>query len=356
MPQLNYNLTPLKEREICGAASYNALLRYALGFRSLSEFLLLNPDGRGSYTIDLDYAALVAALAQSDAGVSLQHDFRCEVTGGDNPALSVEAGRVFLPFTMISVSAFTHALSNADSGKMVYVRLNSTSNGEIVLDSPVTHTLQTGGGNYRTTLPIAILTLANGAWSVHYLHLGAFILTHTPYFWIGGYVRGNAQILGHGASEDGVKWADVDVSDSSSSGSSSSGSSSSSSSGSSSSSSGSSSSSSSSGGASGVLRVTKHNEQAEYPITFDGDYALASGQATDTSGVWQHSAGHQIYYDGNSGQWVLRVVDGYWVGDRQLSISPNTDKWNPSTWIYPLGASDLLSPQFDTYIDVNFIP
>ena len=198
------DIPPLGEREIAGAGAYNRLLWFVLNFRPLSPFLSLNPDGKGSYTIDLDFAALTADALEVIAPAILRgFDFAVTVA---NSTLYVNGGRLYLPDRTVIATAITQAITDADDGKMVYVRMNSANAAEIVLDSPVTHTLQTGGGNYRVTLPLALLSYADGAFSVRYLHLGAFVLTQEPYFYVAGYDRSVAQSLDHAANSDGLAW------------------------------------------------------------------------------------------------------------------------------------------------------
>ena len=192
----NSEIPPLGKREIAGEVSYNRLLGYVMGFRPLSDYLVINPDGCGSYTIDLDVAGIVGLCAQ--AVDEKAFDFKCAIANG---VLTVAEGRVFLPFAMCTVAAFTQSLEAADSGSMVYVRMSGPAAGQIVLGSGVTHTLQADGYSYRLTLPIARIALESGVWSLEYYHLGAFALATTPYFWIAGYDEDYAQRLVHGARE-----------------------------------------------------------------------------------------------------------------------------------------------------------
>lgn len=197
------NFEPLGEKEIAGQRTINPMQRYMLGIHSLSEFITINPDGMGSISLDMDYASLASSILGllGDSG-GINFDFRCDVNGS---TLTVEAGTVFLPFSQVSIAKFTHTLVSGDNGKMIYARLSSTTTGEIVLSNGVTHTLQTGNQDYRTTLPIATVTNNNG-WAVKYHHIGAFTLTETPYFYVSGYSKGSTQTLDHDANTDGGKW------------------------------------------------------------------------------------------------------------------------------------------------------
>ncbi len=136
--------------------------------------------------------------------------------------------------------------------------------------------------------------------------------------------------------------------------SSSSGSSSSSSSSGSSSSSSSSGSSSSSSTVNEYIQCTKYNEQPEAPIAFDGPYYLVSGNSNDTSGVWRHADGHELYYDSWMGNWICHVITGYWAGDIVLTMRADK-RYDPTTWLHPHCASDLLSVTYDTSVTFCYV-
>ena len=204
MKLINDDIQPLKENEIAGAGTINPLQKYVLGMHSLSEFLTLNPDGRGSVSFDLNFEALAGSiLGMLGESGGINFDFRCTI---NNDTLYVSSGKVFLPFDVATISAYTHNLSSGDSGKMVYARLTSKTSGAIEFSSGVTHTLQTGSNEYRVTLPIATITLTDGAWGIKYHHIGAFSLAETPYFYISGYNKSNTQTLDHAANSDDVTW------------------------------------------------------------------------------------------------------------------------------------------------------
>lgn len=201
---INYDMHRLGDNEVAGKETINPIVTMLQGMRSTSEFLTINPNGRGSVNFDLDFTALAANILKLIKIPELSFDFQCSVNS--NGRLTVSSGKVFLPSSSVSISSYSHNLSSGDSGKMVYVRLNSASSGEIVLSSAVTHTLQTGNQDYRVTLPVATITKSNSVWSVRYHHIGSFDLTTMPYFYIGGYSRGDVQTLDHTADSDGMAW------------------------------------------------------------------------------------------------------------------------------------------------------
>ena len=333
------DIPPLGEREIAGAGAYNRLLRFVLNFRPLSPFLTLNPDGKGSYTIDLDFASLATAMLDFVSPAMLRgFDFIATVA---DSMLYVNGGRIFLPDRTVIATAITQAVTDADNGKMIYVRMTSANAAEIVLDSPVTHTMQTGGGNYRVTLPLALLSYADGVFSLRYLHIGAFELTQEPYFYVSGYNRAASQILAHEAGADGLCWIAncCDQSSSSASGSSSSSgsvSSSSSTSGSTSSSASASSSSSSGGGGEGVLVVTSNSPT---PYGFEGTYTLESGDPHDCTGVWRLNA--DCYISCTQGARYLHYNDGFMPVQYGISSPAGAD---PTTWVSPDCGHALIAP------------
>lgn len=205
MSRLNYDIERLKENEICGAESFNLLIDYVLNFKSLSEFLTLNPDGQGSYTIDLDFAALAAAIIGGlPSNVKLNFDFACNIDSSNH--LTVSAGKIFLPDRQIAISAYNTTISSGDSGKMVYVRMTDKNHADIVVGSAVTHTLQTGNNDFRVTLPIATINIVNSTWQMTYHHIGSFHITQEPYFYISGYNKAANQSLDHAAGYDGLQW------------------------------------------------------------------------------------------------------------------------------------------------------
>lgn len=209
---INYDIHKLKEGEIAGQETINPIVTFVQGMRSISDFLTINPNGRGSINLDLDFTALAANILKLVKIPELNFDFECSIS--NNGRLTVSSGTVFLPFHSVSVPLYSYNLDSLDSGKMVYVRLSHDTNesgdvpnkGEIVLSSGVTHTLQTGNSNYRVTLPVATLTKNNSVWSVKYHHIGAFDLTTMPYFYVSGYNKGATQSLDHEADTDGGKW------------------------------------------------------------------------------------------------------------------------------------------------------
>lgn len=311
------DIPPLGEREIAGAGAYNRLLWFVLNFRPISPFLTLNPDGKGSYTIDLDFAALAADALEVIAPAILRgFDFAVTVSNG---TLYVNGGRIFLPDRTVIATAITQAITDADNGKMVYVRMTSANAAEIVFDSPVTHTMQTGGGNYRVTLPLALLSYADGAFSVRYLHLGAFHITQEPYFYINGYNRGASQFLAHDAGADGLRWIAncCDQSSSSASGSSSS--------------SGSASSSSSSGGGGGLLRIV--TASGEQPTGAEGDY-YPNGDPHSTATTWTAQNGNYMAwetYGWDEWRWFVHYTSTETGDPTHTECSRGAD-YDPTDW------------------------
>ena len=201
---INYDMHRLKDGEIAGKETVNPIVNFVQGMRSISDFLTINPNGRGSINFDLDFAALAANILKLIKIPELNFDFECSISS--NGRLTVSSGTVFLPFNSVSISSYSHNLSNSDSGKMVYVRLNSASSGEIVLSSGVTHTLQTGNNDFRVTLPVATLTKSGANWRIKYHHIGSFDLTTVPYFYEVGYDKSQVQTLDHTDGTNGMQW------------------------------------------------------------------------------------------------------------------------------------------------------
>ena len=314
MKLINDDITPLKEHEIAGPQTINPLQKYVLGMHSLSEFLTLNPDGRGSVSFDLNFEALatsIIGLLGESGGINF--DFRCTINDG---TLYVSSGKVYLPFDVASISAYTHSLASGDSGKMIYARLTSKTSGEIVLSSGVTHTLQ--ASNYRLTLPIATITYTDGEWGITYHHLGAFALEEEPYFWISNYNKNENQHLVHDAGADGTKWAKIEDSSSSSDSSSSDSSSSSSSSDSSSSASG------------GFLRIVYTGEQ---PTGAEGDY-YPNGDPHSLNTTWTCSNGNFMIYETHGWDfWAWWVYyDSAETGERTVTECSRAADYDPTEW------------------------
>lgn len=206
---LNYNIRRLRDNEIAGADTINPIVKFLLGMKSQSECLTINPNGMGSVNFDLDAGSILRNVMEMIRANTIDFDFPFKVTiSGRPPTLHISMGSVFFPNNEASVDSFTHTLTNADSGKMIYVRLNSITGGEIVLGSQVTHTLQTGNNNFRVTLPVATITLDGGEWQIFYHHLGTFSFVETPYFWIDGFDPSKNQHLVHGTLVTWPGWED----------------------------------------------------------------------------------------------------------------------------------------------------
>ena len=205
---LSHNIRRLRDNEIAGADTVNPIVKFLLGMKSQSEYLTINPNGMGSVNFDFDAGSILRNVMEMMHAIDLDFSFKVTISG-TSPTLHVAAGTVYLPDHSVGISSYTHNLALADAEKMVYVRLNSASAGELVFDSAVTHTIQTGGGSYRVTLPIAAVSHSGGSWQVTYHHLGDIELVEMPYCYISGYDRSKVQGLMHGAGADGVKWTDA---------------------------------------------------------------------------------------------------------------------------------------------------
>lgn len=211
--KLNYDIEPLDDNQIAGAKTINPIIKYILGMDSTSDFLAINPNGRGSVNFDLDAGALakwILSMIDDNTGLNLEWDFKVNFTkSGSSNRISVRAGQVFFPDNSVSISGINNqSISSSSSGKMVYVRLNSKSSGELVIDNAVTHTLQTGNDNYRMTLPIATITYksSNNTWSARYHHIGSFSFGSYPYFWKDNFTKGDYQFLVHRNGQNEERW------------------------------------------------------------------------------------------------------------------------------------------------------
>jgi len=206
MSNLNYDIEPLRENEVAGAKTINPLVRFVLGIQAPSDYLSINPNGRGSINIELDSGSLAKWILSMVNSESLKFDFKCTIGGNNGRSLSVAGGKVYFPDDVASISSMSHTLSSSDSGKMIYVRLTSKTLGTLVLDNAVTHTLMTGNDDYRVCLPIATITYSSGQYGIRYQHIGSFAFESLPYFWKDGYSKSDYQFLVHRDGENEERW------------------------------------------------------------------------------------------------------------------------------------------------------
>lgn len=215
MPDLSQNLIPLKEHEIAGADTINRMLTYILGMRPISQYLMINPNGRGSITFDLDFEGLLADVLKAVEALygNASEDFRMTATGN---GVSVAAGRVYWSDTYADIAGATFPWSADDD--IIYVKLTGLTTGTLEQGN-VTHTVRTTNGEHLVTLPLARMVKTGDDWHLHRIHRGAFVFVMEPYFLLPGWSRGRAQTLDHLAGADGYRWQDYGDCDQSDSGS-----------------------------------------------------------------------------------------------------------------------------------------
>ena len=195
-------LNKLGKQEIAGAKTINPIVDFLRGIQTRTpDYILLNENALGGCYIDLDVEAILALMQQG--GSSLLHGFTASID--EDGKLTCTAGNVYMPDASVAIAAL--ASTTAVNGNMLYARLNALNAGELVYGSPVTHTLQpaSGGNPDQVTLPICTTTQTDGVWGVTYHHVGDFILTWTPYFWVTGYQGNAAQSLDHDAN-GAIRW------------------------------------------------------------------------------------------------------------------------------------------------------
>lgn len=330
-------LKRLKEGEIAGRESLNPIISLLLHLKTDGEYIDINPDGLGSLIWSLNFPNVLRSISEHiSSGVSLGLEGAFAVSLASS-TFTVSPGSIRFLDTG-AVHTAPSITSSFPSGTMYVWCAITPSSSTLSSGTSLPLILTT---DYMINIPIARVTSS----AVFYYHVGDILLL-TPYKWLSGYDPSVAQALVHDTAGL-VQWAasEEDESDSTSD--------SSSDSSSDASDSTSDSSSSSGGTAAGHLSVTKYNEQESSPITCDGTYTLVSGNANDTSGVWRHSNGDEIYY--SSGGWVLSSLTGYFTGEIMLSIIPGADRYDPTTWTGGNRASALLSPAYNTYLECEFI-
>ena len=197
----------LAENEIAGAETMNPIVEFIRGIRSTDDYIMLNPNPLNSMDINLDMDALREwALNALPFNTSLEHTFKASVS--DNGRLSCTGGNVWFPDDMASISALSS--TSCHNNYMVYIRLTSKTQGTLVYDNGITHTLMTGNNDYRVCLPVCYTWKdSNDVWHIRYYHIGDYSFTQLPYFWEQNYDKTKAQILGHNANSNGVRWLDT---------------------------------------------------------------------------------------------------------------------------------------------------
>lgn len=124
MRSYSYNLQRLRENEIAGQKTANALIDFCLGMNSTSKYLILNPNGRGSVNFDFDEGGLLADIASMLGGLGGGYDgpFKMTTTG-------VGAGYVIVPGgSIINVQACEYAqmTQHATGGGLVQLIIDGS--------------------------------------------------------------------------------------------------------------------------------------------------------------------------------------------------------------------------------------
>lgn len=189
----------LKENEIAGSDTINPIIDYLRGIRSISDFIILNPNGNKSMSIDLDIESLKDALDVTVTENELLHTFKATVNGD---SYSISGGTVYFGREAYSVSG--RASTSAETSW--YVQIPRT--GSITWNQGTVSNLL-NASNQTVNLPILQAFKDEGEWKFRYYHIGNWAFQELPYFWIDGYNKANEQILTHRANEDKLYWQDV---------------------------------------------------------------------------------------------------------------------------------------------------
>lgn len=199
--KLNYNIHPLDEGEIAGKGTINPIVNFLLGMRSQSEFLAINPNGRGSINFDLDADALIkVVLGMVEEGEELECSFKGTISNG---SLYVTGGHVYFPDTVVNISGGTF-----DDDDTVHIVLSgapypATITGYLTSQGNVSRTMPNA-----TTMTLPLLTTAtvNGTKVVRYYHVGDYAFSWRPAQWCAGYDQSATQSLDHVAGSDIPTW------------------------------------------------------------------------------------------------------------------------------------------------------
>jgi hypothetical protein len=214
MSVLGYDIQKLKENEVAGHITTNAIIDFILGMRPVSEFLFINPNGRGSVNIDLDFESLLGQILQAVDAMfgGVGEDFKMTVT---NNGVSVAGGRVFWTDSYADIQGASFGWSTTDD--IIYIKLTSLTSGTLEQGN-VTHTVRTTNNEMAVTLPLAKMVKdSNNNWSLHYFHRGSYVFVDEPYFLKPNWQKSKAQTLDHRANENGYRWVSYTDCDASSS-------------------------------------------------------------------------------------------------------------------------------------------
>ena len=190
----------LKDNEIAGADTLNPIIDYLRGIRSISDFIVLNPNANKSMSIDLDLKALKDALDVTVEASELQHTFKATITSGNNYTIS--GGTVYFGHD----KAFSVNSSSGSGTGNYYIRC--TSSGASIQSGTVSNVLDTS--NQYVNLPLfQAYNDSNNDLKFRYYHIGNWAFPEYPYFWISGYDKTKQQFLSHNANSDGMVWLDA---------------------------------------------------------------------------------------------------------------------------------------------------
>ena len=189
----------LKENEIAGADTINPIVDYLRGIRSLSNFIVLNPNGNKSMSIDLDIESLKDALDVTVNENELLHTFKATVNGNN---YSISGGTVYFGREAYSVSG--RASTSAETSW--YVQIPKT--GSITWNQGTVSNLL-NASNQTVNLPILQAYKQSGDWKFRYYHIGNWAFQELPYFWLSNFDKTKQQFLSHNANSDELYWQDI---------------------------------------------------------------------------------------------------------------------------------------------------
>jgi len=189
----------LKENEIAGADTINPIVDWLRGIRSLSNFIVLNPNGNRSMSIDLDIESLKDALDVTITGNEMLHTFKATENGN---SYTISGGTVHFGLQSYSVSGKTS--TSAETSWYIQIPKTGSPSWQSGTVSDILNP-----SSQTVNLPILQAYKDSGEWKFRYYHVGDFFFNELPYFWISGYNKVNEQILGHSANTDALIWQDV---------------------------------------------------------------------------------------------------------------------------------------------------
>lgn len=196
---LNHNIRQLQANEIAGQGTINPMQQFMLGMNSLSDFLTIEANGKGSVNFDFDAKQLIKIILDM---VSTNEALQCSFRGSvDGNTLTVSSGKVYFPDTVVSVSGGTFS-----TGQTVHIALTGST-------SSISGTLATGNvGNRIITsattmlLPLMTTTTIGGKTYPFYYHVGDYVFDWRPATWISGFDSTKTQSLDHIAGSNDVIW------------------------------------------------------------------------------------------------------------------------------------------------------